>query len=168
MRLLLTRGAGVGRDRGLIGACYGPSYECVKTLLEHGDNPNAVDEYNTPALSRCCHHPQVTELLLEHGANPNNIDATGRTALHRILSSHYHLNEAWMDCARKLLDYGADVTIADNAGRTALDLAGRYPEALALCEEYRDRNSEHRVACSVCTRGCATRTRHTDSMIAAA
>lgn len=147
MHLLIDRGADVVRDRdhSYYRACAKPSYECAKAMLELGADPNTVED-NTSALSFHCRRNislEHIELLLEFGADPNYTD--GGTPLHNLFSP-YSKRTVPIDCARKLLDYGADVTIADWQGRTALDLAGRFPELLALCAEYRDLNDRQRLA----------------------
>ena len=75
------------------------------------------------------------ESLLAHKppALPNLQDRDGNTALHRAVWSGDNPAKV-----RLLLDYGADKTIRDSDGRTALDCA-RYwnrPECIKVLESY--------------------------------
>lgn len=63
-------------------------------------------------------HANVCKLLLEHGANPMAVDPDGDTALHLAIMSDD------IDTCRVILTHGKyDLTIANNAGQTATDVA---------------------------------------------
>ena len=67
----------------------------------------------------------VTPVLLDHGANPNwrdtNGDTNGDTPLHRVLKSRIVLDPT--EFVKLLLAAGADTSIRNAEGRTALDEA---------------------------------------------
>jgi ankyrin repeat protein len=60
--------------------------------------------------------------LLENGADPNTQDTNGETAMMKVVCTHAPDAPRWVDL---LLSKGADRTIKDNSGYTALDLAKR-------------------------------------------
>jgi hypothetical protein len=72
----------------------------------------------------------VVPVLLQHGANPNWRDTNGDTPLHRVLKSCIVLDPT--EFVKLLLAAGADTSIRNAEGRTALDEAlvpqGRYAE----------------------------------------
>ena len=128
MRWLLTDGSDKIEERGgpvpkttpLFAAAFRGHAEVVKVFLEHGANASAKDAYGFTALHRSAvmGHKEVVVLLLEKGgADVSAIDAAGMTALHR--SSRWGHEEV----VRMLLDHGADVSVKDNVGETAQDLA---------------------------------------------
>ena len=55
----------------------------VRTLLEHGADPNLPGEQNEPALIKAAHagYPFVVRLLVDHGADLMATEMTGRTAM---------------------------------------------------------------------------------------
>lgn len=63
----------------------------------------------------------VTPVLLEHGANPNWQNEAGDTAIHCAIKSRIVLDPAKF--VQLLLESGADVSIRNHEGRTALDEA---------------------------------------------
>jgi hypothetical protein len=63
----------------------------------------------------------VARVLLDHGANPNWRDTNGDTPLHRVLKSRIVLDPT--EFVNVLLAAGADVSIRNAEGRTALDEA---------------------------------------------
>jgi ankyrin repeat protein len=63
----------------------------------------------------------VVPILLQHGANPNWRDVNGDTPLHRVLKSRIVLDPT--EFVEVLLAAGADVSIRNAEGRTALDEA---------------------------------------------
>jgi hypothetical protein len=84
--------------------------ELVKALLEHGANPDATDEegYSILHFATKFHHPATVKVLLEHCINPNVRNKEGMTPLYFAKS----------DCARQLLEAGADVDARDKRERT--------------------------------------------------
>ena len=122
------------------------SPEILRVLLEHGGDPNIINQYNTtddegrwlsgePALvetaqemideaedSICLpsRNKDVLEcmtLLLDHGANVDTLSPQGCTALHLMVKW------AHPDAVRLLLARGADPTIHDTSGKNAFDYA---------------------------------------------
>ena len=93
--------------------------------------------YDGTALMYQAEHGTVEsmESLLAHKphALPNLQDSDGRTALHCAVYSGDDPAKV-----RLLLDYGADKTIRDNNGRTALDYAktSNRTECIKLLENY--------------------------------
>lgn len=83
----------------------------LRLLLDAGGNPD--DGIHAAARKL---RPRNVKVLLEYGADPNTKTLEGKTPL--MLSSH-------LDITRILLAAGADASIRDNNGRTALDYAKR-------------------------------------------
>ena len=79
---------------------------------------------------------ELVRVFLELGANINQRDLYDRTAL---IAACLGDN---IDVVRILLDHGADATIVDNNGNTALSIAERkqYKEIIALLQNYLARN----------------------------
>ena len=76
----------------------------------------------------------IVDLLLSHGAAVNKQDINGQTALHQV-SIHcddVSTNEDQLAVIRRLLQAGADPSIPDIAGRTALLEAERNSPAAAV------------------------------------
>ncbi|PVU72509.1 hypothetical protein DDW10_04100 [Sulfolobales archaeon SCGC AB-777_J03] len=101
----------------------------VRTALENGANPNAIDSYGSTPLHYVARigRVEIVKILLEHGANPNAKDNDGRTPLHYAAS--------WIDAGvvKILLEHGADPWIADNGGHIPLDYA-KYRAIRSLLE----------------------------------
>jgi len=106
----------------LHGAIYSGTPSIARTLLEHGANPNELDNLGATALhfaSREGWGEEVTfvELLLEYGANVDARDKKGWTSLHEAA---YHLN---LEVVVVLLNRGADQRAQTNKGETPIQLA---------------------------------------------
>ena len=99
------------------------SVEGAALLLENGADPNLVSGGNSPLVSatinaRRSGDDELMRLLLSGGADPNtNRDPEGRTALHHA-ADEGSLNEIAL-----LLENGADPSLKDGKGDTALDAA---------------------------------------------
>ncbi|KAH9013110.1 ankyrin repeat-containing domain protein [Lactarius pseudohatsudake] len=116
--------------------------EAVQVLLEHNADVNLrTDEGETPlhcAVSYLNHpYPRVVDVverLLEHGADPNacghNHSTPLSTLLHRVLS-HSH---KWLEVARLLLSYGANVDEKDRIPFQVASSNGHYEMTKLLLE----------------------------------
>jgi len=122
-RFLLGKGADVNSrdpDTGetpLLTAVSNGSLNDVKFLLSRGGDANATDNSGRGALWFAIlmqTNSGMITLLAEHGANVNAQDPSGRTALMYAsdLCRYWHI--------KPLLAGGADPSIADKRGRTAL------------------------------------------------
>jgi ankyrin repeat protein len=129
---LLTAGARVDlpdRDHSALG-CVTQSRlhraHAVQLLLNHGGTVNDTFLPGKPLFvewGRCC--PDLLAVLLDHGADVNMRSGDDRTALMHAAA------HGWIASVRLLLSRGADPTLTDRSGRTALDLAR---EGLALSD----------------------------------
>ena len=105
-----------GADPNLHHYCYPPLMETkdinlVKLLLDHGAEPDIVDENGRTALMNSF-DINLVKLLLDRDATINLQDKYGRTALH-------HLNLTNDPEISKLLkERGADLELEDNLGMT--------------------------------------------------
>ncbi|MEW6352602.1 MAG: ankyrin repeat domain-containing protein [Thermodesulfobacteriota bacterium] len=103
-------------DSELIDAALKGDLAGVKSALEKGANPNAIDEYGWTALMASSWRGDVEtgKLLLEKGTDVNAKNKFGRTALMRAAEMG-HLNMVIL-----LLEKGADANAAGPDGWTAL------------------------------------------------
>lgn len=129
------------KDIELISQIRKGNTEAIKTLLENGANPNAIDASGCSALTcaitsliqvkKKVGNPtkivlytaepslENVKLLLEAGANPNTCDNSKRTALMEAVARNH-------DISKLLLSYGADPNKQSLGGATALMLAAHY------------------------------------------
>lgn len=117
MRALLD--AGAKPDPGLISALWNVDYDSVELVLAAGadirhpavdDTLSELVQYGTYKMAR---------FLIDRGANVNGVDDhRGRTALHWAA-----VRGAGKEFVSYLLDQGADPSIRDQEGATALDVA---------------------------------------------
>jgi len=125
MRALLE--AGAKPDPGMVSALWSVDYDSVELLLEAGadirhpavdDTLSELVQYGTYKMAR---------FLIDRGANVNGVDDhRGRTALHWAA-----VRGARKDFVQYLFDQGADPSIEDLEGATALDIArGRKRTAI--------------------------------------
>lgn len=138
-------------------ACHSGNYEMVRLLLEYGADTSLCDEMERNCFHFlasayyqyvCCYSESrnyelmnqrlaISELLK---CDINKRDRDGVTPLMRIMQNEY--KEFSMILTKKYLEYGADVTIADNEGNTVLmtavenkhitatDIFVQYPELI--------------------------------------
>jgi len=125
VRKLIELGASpfYANDKGqtpLMFAAQQGNLEIVKVLIAEGANINAVDVEGCTALMYTAsggHFPKIIKYLIEKGAKINARDKKGNTAL------HFAAMRGNADAASALLKRNADVTIKNNEGKSALDLA---------------------------------------------
>lgn len=97
-------------------------YSLVESLLQFGCLPNyRAKECGSTPLHFAIYkgNNRVIALLLEKKANPNIADYAGNTPLHSA-AAHGYLDLPV--AVKNLLDAGADTTIKNNDGKTALEL----------------------------------------------
>lgn len=93
--------------------------DCVRLLLESGANPDAVNRsgYTSLYFAADQGNLHILRLLLEHGAEPNRLNGI-TTALLRTKFQGHH------ECAKLLVEYGADATIARTKQKTVAKAKG--------------------------------------------
>ena len=100
----------------------------IHLLLAGGANVNAEDDggYSSLDLAVINNNIEAVKLLLEYHCNINHVNQDSFTPLHS--ACRYGLQ----DVASLLIASGADLTIPDGQGRTAVQLAQRYGVVLSL------------------------------------
>jgi ankyrin repeat protein len=107
-------------------AAYTGSAEVVKTLLDHGADPNAVDATGKTPICYASGRgfPALVRQLLDRGVDPNNRYGNDLTALMWAAGYSEEAGSTDIDEILKLLlERGAHVDVVDNRGRTALMIA---------------------------------------------
>lgn len=95
----------------------------VNRLLGAGADPNLTDDTKHTALMSVRHRPTAL-LLIQKGADVNAVDRWNRSVLmHHVGVSL--LQEKCSECAMLLLDHGADPTVTDDDGVSAIQLLDR-------------------------------------------
>lgn len=135
--------AGFSKITPLLWASSYNSPNVIRLLIKAGANPNAVGSYDgsLPLGSACQYSapdtvPESIRVLLELGADVNAIGSGGRPAIHWAAG--------WFGrepLVRFLLEHGADPTIRDRSGDTALDIAEREgkEKVAAMLREWQQR-----------------------------
>jgi hypothetical protein len=107
-----------------------PSPGLLTFLLEHGYDPNldgnllGLCAYPGQSIMPYDRKRELIKILLEHGANPNAMGVgRGLPVLHQFITYNNYHNPYLVEVVQLLLEAGADVTVVDESGRTALDLA---------------------------------------------
>jgi ankyrin repeat protein len=101
---------------------YGQQTESALILFQYGalaDRPPYDERAWRPAAMVA--GSAMARILLQHGANPDWHDANGDTPLHRVVKSRIVLDPT--EFVKVLLAAGADASIRNAEGRTALDEA---------------------------------------------
>ncbi|CAM4401407.1 hypothetical protein BOTU111921_27985 [Bordetella tumbae] len=100
----------------------------LRQLAERGANPNAVDRHGRNALMLVAiagsgsNSVNVARYLCRNGLHLDAQDETGRTALHHAAANFGY------EVVAPLIAAGADRSIKDRNGQTALDIALPYAE----------------------------------------
>jgi ankyrin repeat protein len=89
----------------------------VRTLLELGVNPNAIDAEGYPVLIHALDDPALVNVLLEGNTDANGTDVHGMNALMHACAAD--VNES----ALMLIDHTKDVNAVSDTGETALHYA---------------------------------------------
>jgi hypothetical protein len=117
--MLIALDSSSSKNRLHVACSFGLLY-AARAFLELGDDPNTLDTAGyTPLMvsSRRGMH-DILEMLLDFGADPNiRHPKFGVTALHEAISNYQDM------CCEKLIAGGADVSIQDKKGRTAVNTA---------------------------------------------
>jgi len=88
--------------------------EVVRLLADHGADPNLQDEKQNTALIECGWDADAALMLIKRGANVNAQNNDGITPL---------IDTPVEDVARVLIENGADLSLRDKQGKTALEEA---------------------------------------------
>jgi ankyrin repeat protein len=109
----------------LVAGAHGRS-EILKMTLEHGAEIESTNRFGGTAIIPAAEkgHPEAVSILIGAGANVDHVNRLGWTALLEavILSDGGAVHQ---DIVKRLLDGGADKSIADRDGVTALEHAKR-------------------------------------------
>ena len=147
----------------LLQAAFSDSYEHAKLFLEHGTDVNAIEsQAKRHSAGDTALHIVLKEhamddvekeafiqLLLEHGADVNALDRRGepvlckavRWANARIIRVDANRRIVGVGAVKMLLDAGADASIANSDGKTAVDMAQDDPEIAELIAQHAARPS---------------------------
>jgi len=107
----------------LIHAISKSTIEMVEFLLNHGANPNSVNDHlvGLPLHFALHRDYDVVKLLIDHGANVNAQNIFGNFGLHVAV-----LNPRSLNMVRLLLDSGAEVNAQSIDGTTAISMAANH------------------------------------------
>jgi ankyrin repeat protein len=122
IQLLLQYGAEVNQFSNVFGvmmtplhlasSCYG-SEELIQSLVGAAANVNCCDSEKHSPLHIAVSNGSIKQvkILLKNGADVHILDTKGRTPLHNVRT---------LDCAKLLVEYGADVKAVTNCGKTVI------------------------------------------------
>jgi ankyrin repeat protein len=145
----------------LMTAARAGSAEVVKALLDHGAEVNSKESWRGQTAlmwAAAENHPAVVQVLVEHGADVNAVSSVfdfsgmkpkpGDVPMHfprgGFTALLFAARGGFSECAKILLDHGADLKIADPDGTSALVLAiinGHYDTAAFLLDRKADPNA---------------------------
>jgi len=145
----------------LMTAARAGNAETVKALLDHGAEVNAKESWRGQTAlmwATAENHPSVVQVLVDHGADVNAVssifDFSGMKVKPGDVPMHFPrggftallfaARGGFTECAKILLDHGADVKAADPDGTSALMLAiinGHYDTAAFLLNQKADPNA---------------------------
>lgn len=118
-------------------------FDIAKVLITEGQaNVLLANRDGETALSLAVQDDdeELVDLLCTHGANVNARDEDGRTA---VMAAYDASNKRMVE--HLISEVGADITLADNEGRTLLHLAARQGDdegVRSLCESGADVNAQ--------------------------
>lgn len=130
---LLKMGADAARRTWLTPIDWAGGRDVIEALVRAGGDPNArcPGTGQTPLYRRACRClPEPIGTLLDAGADSNARDVQGRTPLHHVTLGHRRGDVA--KAVILLLEAGADPESPDGNGDTALSLAKRRRDAVAV------------------------------------
>jgi ankyrin repeat protein len=145
----------------LMTAARAGNVDVVKALLDHGAEINAKESWRGQTVlmwATAENHPALVQLLVDRGAEVNAKSATfdfrdlktkpGDVPMHfprgGFTALLFAARGGFTDCARILLDHGADLAIGDPDGTTPLILAiinGHYDTAAFFLDRKADPNA---------------------------
>ncbi len=145
----------------LMSAARAGSAETVKILLDHGAEVNTKESWRGQTAlmwATAENHPAVVQVLVDHGADVNLVSSVfdfsgmkpkpGDVPMHfprgGFTALLFAARGGFTECAKILLDHGADIKAADPDGTSALLLAiinGHYDTAAFLLNLKADPNA---------------------------
>lgn len=127
VQLLLERGAKPEAANGaaLWEAIRKHNPKIVQLLLAAGANANQTDNYNRNILyeAACFNPPEVIDMLIKAGANVNLQATDGIHNSTALINACRHQKQDSAEIVRLLLEAGANASVKDAKGKTALDYA---------------------------------------------
>jgi ankyrin repeat protein len=122
--LKLLHDAGAPTDRTMVAAARLGKIDAVRALIEIGAPVDEPDGADTTPLERAvlANEVEIARLLIAHGANVNHVARNGMTPLLYAASIDFG-NARMIDL---LLKSGARANVANNEGKTAIELAREY------------------------------------------
>jgi ankyrin repeat protein len=144
----------------LMTAARAGNADVVKALLDHGAEVNAKESWRGQTAlmwATAENHPAVVQALVDHGADVNVVSSVfdfremkvkpGDVPMHfprgGFSALLFAARGGFTECAKILLDHGADIKIADPDSTSALVLAiinGHYDTAAFLLDRKADPN----------------------------
>ncbi len=143
--LLISRGAKIEATptkqlSPLLTACVNGNLEMAKLLLDKGANANVASPDDAAALRgggitplhvATQTAPALMPLLVAHGANINVANKSGETPLHSACKLFKSVEQI-----ERIIELGADPTLKDHDGKTAIDDIDPFDGWLALARKH--------------------------------